>query len=246
MQNSHFNTVLDIQRPRSDERVARDMYKSRISPQFWTSDNHKVTRGMRPRALKFAFHHSFGHPMSTKWWEGCLPPVSTKPTRRKKKKEISKEVLIHSHSQQFSAALLSTAIFSATLLSHSRQLFSAQSFSAALLSAAILSSHSQLSCCCGQRLVVSQLFSSGCCGQGLVVSHSHHVAVVRGWWSTIVTSCCCGQGLVVNYCHIRLLWSGVGGQLLSHHVAMVKGWWLAIVTSCCYGQGLVVSYWHVL
>ena len=71
---------------------------------------------------------------------------------------------------------------------------------------------------------------SSCCGQGLVVSYYHHVAVVRGWWSTIggqlLSSSCCGQGLVVNYYHhlavvrgwwspiiIILLWSGVGGQL---------------------------------
>ena len=100
-----------------------------------------------------------------------------------------------------------------------------------------------------------KLLWSGVGGQLL----SHHVAVVRGWWSAIVSSGCCGQGLVVsychimllrsgvggevvNYCHVMLLWSGVGGQLLSHHVAMVKGWWLALVASCCYGQGLVVSY----
>ena len=79
-------------------------------------------------------------------------------------------------------------------------------------------------------LVVSychiRLLWSGVGGQLL----SHQLAVVRGWWSTIVTSACCGQGLAVNYCHIMLLWSGVGGQLLSHHVAMVKGWWLAIDT----------------
>ena len=68
---------------------------------------------------------------------------------------------------------------------------------------------------------------------------SHHIAVVRGWGSAIVTSCCRGG---FSYCHIMLLWSEVGGQLLSLHVAVVRGWWSAIVTSCCCGQGLVVSY----
>ena len=113
------------------------------------------------------------------------------------------------------------------------------------------------------------LLWSGVGGQLL----SHHVAVVRGWWSAIVTSCCCGQGLVVSHSRIMLLWSGVGGQLLSHHVAVVgsgpllshhvavvrgwwsatfshvavvKGWWSAIVSSCCCGQGLVVSYCHIM
>ena len=62
----NFTTVLDVRRPRSDERVASPTCKLRISPQFWTSDEHEVTRGLRPRSKKFAFHHSFGRPMSTK------------------------------------------------------------------------------------------------------------------------------------------------------------------------------------
>ena len=32
---------------RSDERVATTTCKLRISPQFWTSDEHEVTRGLR-------------------------------------------------------------------------------------------------------------------------------------------------------------------------------------------------------
>ena len=51
---------------------------------------------------------------------------------------------------------------------------------------------------------------------------------------------------MVSYCRIRLLWSGVGGQLLSHQIAVVKSWWPAIVTSNCCGQGLVVSYCHIM
>ena len=71
--------------------------------------------------------------------------------------------------------------------------------------------------------VGGELFSSCCRSEGLVVSYSHHVAVVRGWWSAILimllwsgvggelfSSCCCGQGLVVIH---------------SHHVAVVRGWW---------------------
>ena len=48
LQNSHFTTVLDVRRARSDERVARAMFKICISPQFWTSDEHEVTRGWSP------------------------------------------------------------------------------------------------------------------------------------------------------------------------------------------------------
>ena len=90
-QNLRFNTVLDIRSARNDERVARATSKFAfhhsfgrpistkrcervarrhkefcISPQFWASDEHEVTRGLRPRRDKFEFHHSFGRPMSMK------------------------------------------------------------------------------------------------------------------------------------------------------------------------------------
>ena len=70
-QNLRFTTVLDVRWARNDERVARLQRPIRISPQFWTSDEHEVTRGLRRRSTKFAFHHSFGRPTSTKWREGC-------------------------------------------------------------------------------------------------------------------------------------------------------------------------------
>ena len=44
--------------------------KISILPQFRTSDQHEVTR-VAPATSKFAFHHSFGRPMSTKRREGC-------------------------------------------------------------------------------------------------------------------------------------------------------------------------------
>ena len=112
--------------------------------------------------------------------------------------------MTHSHSQQPpSAALLSShyqQIFSAaSLSSHFRRPFSAATlssssqrlFSAAIISrssqhpvsAATFSSHSQLSSCCGQGLVVSHylimLLWSGVGGQLL----DHHLTVVSCWWS---------------------------------------------------------------
>ena len=45
--------------------------KITILPQFRTSDQHEVTRGLRERSSKFAFHLSFGRPMSTKRRDGC-------------------------------------------------------------------------------------------------------------------------------------------------------------------------------
>ena len=152
--NLHFTTVLDVRWARNDERVARRRRPIRISPQFWTSDEHEVTRGLRRRASKFAFHLSFGRPMSTKWREGCDGDLQNshftsvldvrwarsdervvsrldRPNPPCVKKERNfKEVLIHNHSQQ---------IFSADFFSRSsQQIFSAdflqQIFSADLLS----------------------------------------------------------------------------------------------------------------
>ena len=59
--------LLDVRRPRSDERVATAISKICISP-------HAVLDVRRPRsdervagrASKLAFHHSFGRPTSTK------------------------------------------------------------------------------------------------------------------------------------------------------------------------------------
>ena len=62
----HFTTVLDVRHARSDERVASASSRFCISPQFWTSDEHEVTRGLRRRSKKLVFHHSFGRPTGTK------------------------------------------------------------------------------------------------------------------------------------------------------------------------------------
>ena len=172
--------------------------------------------------------------------------------RKKRRFLFIKEVLIHSHFQQ---------PFLAAILTSSSQLpFLPATFTAAILtshfSAALLSSHSHqplLSGSSQQPFSPASLITSLWSGVGGQLL-SHHVAVVRGWWWTILvtllrsgvggqpfSSCCCGQGLMVSYSHhvwwsailIMSLWSGVGGQLLSHHVAVARGWWSAIVTSCC-------------
>ena len=92
--------------------------------------------------------------------------------------------------------------------SFSQQLFSAaflSSLSQQLFSAALLSSFSQ-------QLFSAAFFSSSSQQPFSTAILSYHLAVARGWWPAI---------------NIILLWSGVGGQLL---------------TSSCCGQGLVVSY----
>ena len=57
--DSHFTSVLDVRRARSDERVATTTCKLRISPQFWTSDDHEVTRGLRRRSHKIRISPQF-------------------------------------------------------------------------------------------------------------------------------------------------------------------------------------------
>ena len=42
-----------------------------ILPQFWTSNTHKVTRGLQWSAEEFAFYHSFERPTRPKWRKGC-------------------------------------------------------------------------------------------------------------------------------------------------------------------------------
>ena len=138
------------------------------------------------------------------------------------------------------------------LIYHVGGQFSAQPFSADLLSTAILSRSSQLSCCCGQGLVVSYclLLWSGlvasycliiCCGQGLVASYCLIIYCGQGLVVNYCVIICCGQGLVVSYCLIMLVVNSqhshsqqifsaqpFSADLLSYHVAVVRGWWSAI------------------
>ena len=129
---------------------------------------------------------------------------------------FSADFLSRSSQQIFSADFLSRSsqqIFSADLLSRSssQQIFSADLLSRSsqqIFSADFHSRSSQLSCCCGQGLVVSYCLIT-CCGQ-LVGGQllSHHLL-----WLGVG-----GQLLSDQLLSYHLLWSGVGGQLLSYHV----------------------------
>ena len=50
VKNLRFTTVLGVQRSLFAVRVASAMSKICISPQFWASDEHEVTRGLSPAA----------------------------------------------------------------------------------------------------------------------------------------------------------------------------------------------------
>ena len=226
-------------------------FKICISPQFWTSDEHETTKGSREDPGRFAFHHSFGRPTSTKWREGCeghvqnshfITVLGVRRARsdervdpRSKKIGISPQFLDVRRARSDERVVSRRCQPNPPGVKRRRNFYRSldpQPFSAALLSTVILSSSSQHSH--SQQFSAalqhshSQQFSAALLSTAILSSHSqlNHVAVVRGC--------------------LMLLWSGVGGQLLSHHVAVVRGWWSTIVTSCCCGQGLVVSYWHVL
>ena len=136
--------------------------------------------------------------MSTKCREGCLRRGPPDLPCGKKRIDFKEEQ--HFRRADFlSAALLSSS---------SPHPFSAaflSSSSQQLFSAALLSSFSQ-------QPFLAAFLSSFSQQPFSAAFLSYHLAVVRGWWSAI---------------NIILLWSGVGGQLL---------------TSSCCGQGLVVSY----
>ena len=123
--NLHFTTVLSVRRSLFAWRVAStaekfafqhsferptftvcvkgcfDSWKICISPQFWASGEHEVTRGLSPDWVH-----------------------QTKPTLRKKREEILKRSNIFEE-QPFSQQLFSSAFLSSFLSSSSQQLFSA-------------------------------------------------------------------------------------------------------------------------
>ena len=200
MQNSHFTTVLGVRRARSDERV--------------------VSRRCQPNPPDIKRRKKF---LKKSWSAAILSSHPQQLFPAAIRSSHSHQPLLSSSSQQpFSPAILITSLWSGVggqPFSSRRcgQLVVKQPFVAAILtshfSAALLGSQSHqlfASRRGGQGLVP---FSSRRCGQGLVVSHSHHVAVVRGWWSAIVTSCCCGQGLMVSYCLIMLTTSPLQVEL---------------------------------
>ena len=167
---SNFTTVLDVRR---HERVA-SASSICISPQFWTSDEHEVTRGLSPAAVH-----------------------KTYPAQ--KKKPFFKKSSSFSRGKPFSAALLS---------SHSHQLFSAiillwSGVGGQLVSSCSSSSQQPfsatlLSCSHSQQPFSAAILSSSSQQPFSAALLSDHLAVVRGWWSAIISSCCCGQGLVVR------------------------------------------------
>ena len=234
--DSHFTTVLDVRHARSDEMVV--CRRCQPNPPGVKRRKKFLKKSSSFRSAAFIHSHS-------------QQPLSAASLSSHFQQPFSAATLSSSFQQLFSAAIISRSsqqpVSAATFSSHSQQPLSAALFSSSSqqpLSADLLSSQSQQplsAAILGYHLAVVRGWWSA-----IVISDYHHVAVVSGWWSAIISSCCCGQGLVVSYYLIMLLWSGVGGQLLSHHVAVVRGWWSAIESSSYCGQLLVVNCAHIL
>ena len=203
--DSHFTTVLDVRRARSDERVATAACKIRISPQFWRSDKHEVTRRLlrEPQNLHFTTVLDVRRARSDERVVSRLGQPNP-PCVKKKLKKIWRSFDPQPFSAQpFSADLLSTAILSrSSQHSHSQQIFSA----IMLLWSGVGGQLLAVNYCLirllwsgvGGPLLSHHLLWSGVGGQ----LFSPSFAVVRGWWSAIFSS-----------------------------FAVVRGWWSAIVSS---------------
>ena len=230
MKNLHFTTVSGVRRSLLALRVARRAQgfafhhsfgrptitfcvKGRsassricISPQFWASDEHEVTRGLSPAATYQTY------PAEKK-------RRNFKEEQHFRRAAVSAALLSRFSQQPFSAALLSSSsqqLFSAAFLSSSsQQLFSADflsSLSQQLFSAALLSSFSQ------------QLFSA---------------ALLSSLSQQLFSAAFLSSSSQQLFSAIILLWSGVGGQLVtSSSAALLSS--SSQLSSCC-GQGLVVS-----
>ena len=167
----------------------------RVSPQFWTSDEHEMTRRLSPAVAR-----------------------RTRPAPKKKQKGAafsqlpsSAVILLWSgHGQPLNIILLWSGV-GGQLLNVIFLWPSTTTFFERTLCYAFLSCHLQPSSCCGKAMV--SYWTSPCCGQGLVVSYwtssscghlwqrslkepfatlfsaamfSHHLAVVRGWWPQLL------------------------------------------------------------
>ena len=242
LQNSHFTSVLDVRWARNDERVATASFKIRISPQFWTSDEHETTRGLRRRASKFAFHLSFGCPMSTKWREGCDGELQNshftsvldvrwarsdervvsrldRPNPPCVKKERNfKEVLIHNHSQQ---------IFSADFFSRSSQQIFSADFLQQIFSADLLSRSSQQIFSADFSADLLSRFSQQIFSADLLSRSSQQIFSADFLSRSSQQIFSADLLIVLSFAVVRGWWSAI---VLSF--AVVRGWWSAIVLSC--------------
>ena len=241
----HFTTVLGVRRSLFALRVASATWKIAfhhsfgrqtitfcvkgrsatwkicISPQFWTSDEHEVTRGLSPAATYQTYPAEKKRRNFTEEQHFRRAAVSAALLSSLSQQLFSAAFLSSSSQQLFSAALLSSSaqqLFSAALLSS----FSLQPFSAALLSsfsqqpfsAALISSFSQ------QPFSAALLssFSQQPFSAALLSSSSQQIfsaALLSSSSQQLFSAAFLSSSSQQLFSAIILLWSGVGGQLVT-------------------------------
>ena len=227
---------------------SRSHRKICISPQFWTSDEHEVMKGLLDDLKKLHFttvlnvrrarsdekvasathkiciSPSFLSVRRAQSTEGCLPIVSAKPILRKKK---FKEKQHFGRAAFLSAALLrslSQQLFSAAFLSSlSQQLFQ-QPFSAALLS----SLSQQLFSAAFLSSLSQQLFQQP-------FSAPFSAALPSSFFQQPVSAAFLSSASQQFFQHpfpaaflSSLAQQPFSAAILSYHVAVVRGWWSEI------------------
>ena len=234
VQNSHFTSLLDVRRARSDERVATTSFKLRISPQFWTSDEHETTRGFNDDVQNSHFTTVLDVPIWARSDERVVSRLDRPNPPCVKKERNFKEVLIHNHSQQIFFSRSSQQIFFSR---SSQQIFSADllivlSFavvrgwwSAIVLSFLSFAVVSRV----GGQLLSYHLLWSGVGGQLL----SYHVGGLY-----CMSFCVKKKKEILKKSWSTTILSRSSQQIFSADLLSRSSHCLII---CC-GQGLVVSY----
>ena len=175
-----FATVLDVQRARNDERVARagDIC---VSPQFWTSEGWQPFSAAFPSSLSqklfpAAFLSSLSHSLSQKLFSAAF--LSSQPQ------------------QPYSAIILPWSEVGGQLLTSSCCGQGWWSAIAIILLWSRVGGQLLTSSCCGQGLVVSY-----CYDLAVVRGPWSAIAAILLWSGVggqLLTPSCCGQGLVVS------------------------------------------------
>ena len=200
LQNSHFTTVSDVRRARSDERGWSPVLIDQTHPALKKKENFKEVL-IHNHSQQIFSADLLGRFSSADFLQQIF---SADLLSRSSQQIFSADLLSRFSQQSFSADLLSRSsqqIFSADLLSRfSQQIFSAdllsrssqQIFSFAVVRgwwSAIVLSFSSFAVVRGWWSAIVLSFSSFAVVRGWWSAIVLSFAVVRGWWSAIVLSC---------------------------------------------------------
>ena len=242
----HFTTVLGVRRARSDERVVsrRDLPNlpcGKEKKKFYRGAAFSKSSGLSSSSQQI-FSAAFLSSSSQQLFSAALlssssqQPFSAALLSSSSQQLFSAAFLSSSSQQLFSAAFLSSSyqqLFSAAFLSSlSQQLFSAaflSSLSQQLFSAALLSRFSQqLFSAALLSSSSQQLFSAAFLSSSSQQLFSAIILLWSGVGGQLVTSSSAAL-LSSSSQQLFLLWSGVGGQLVTSSSAALLSYHLAVV-----------------